>query len=302
MTIHSVGVILSTYNGEKYVEEQIESVLNQENVDVTLYIRDDGSTDNTVKILQKYKNNPNCYIYIENNVGVANSFFRLLIKTGKHEYYAFCDQDDVWEKRKLYVAIDNISKDKEFPAMYFSNTTPVDSLLNPLKTPKSSFNEEGIFTLRKILLRNNAIGCTIVFNDRLKQLIVKKIPALVTMHDHWIYALCLAVDGKIYFDRKSYILYRQHSNNVIGHKMSFKSKIKHSSFGKNRGIRCNMAKTLLLYYSDYISKKNKHIISQYAYYNKSIIMKYKLLAEGTKYALGIKNKILFVLEVLLGIY
>ena len=97
-----VLVLMSTYNGAIFLKEQLDSILNQEDVNVELLIRDDGSTDSTKFILKEYENYPNCTIVYGNNIGASNSFLWLLENCGKSDYYSFSDQDDIWinERRK----------------------------------------------------------------------------------------------------------------------------------------------------------------------------------------------------------
>lgn len=101
MNTKSVQVVMSTYNGEKYLKEQIDSILSQEGVDVRLYIRDDGSSDRTTDILASYQEHKNVKIEKGNNLGFAKSFLTALDECDEADYYAFSDQDDVWEKDKL---------------------------------------------------------------------------------------------------------------------------------------------------------------------------------------------------------
>ena len=128
--MEKVCVLMSTYNGEKYLKEQIESILNQENIEVDILIRDDGSTDNTLNILenytQKYKN---IRYYTGENLRSAKSFMNLLFTVKEYDYYAFSDQDDVWKKNKLYTAV---SKLKEGYDLYGGKKSIVDSELNIL--------------------------------------------------------------------------------------------------------------------------------------------------------------------------
>lgn len=106
MNTKSVQVVMSTYNGEKYLKEQIDSILSQEGVDVRLYIRDDGSSDRTTDILASYQEHKNVKIEKGNNLGFAKSFLTALDECDEADYYAFSDQDDVWEKDKLSTAIE----------------------------------------------------------------------------------------------------------------------------------------------------------------------------------------------------
>ena len=136
MRTKRISVCMATYNGEKYVEEQIKSILNQTSVNVTLLIRDDGSKDRTRTILQKYaENNSNIDLRLEQNIGCCRSFYRLA-KIARDEYpdydyFAFADQDDVWDSDKLETAVSMTSHlDKDKPFLYGSNYRLVDQDLN----------------------------------------------------------------------------------------------------------------------------------------------------------------------------
>ena len=102
---NTVTVFMSTYNGEKYLEQQIESILHQEHVKVKLFIRDDGSKDNTIKILRKYSKLSNIHVIYGDNIGYAKSFLKIIENNEYTSYYSFSDQDDIWLPNKLHEAI-----------------------------------------------------------------------------------------------------------------------------------------------------------------------------------------------------
>lgn len=105
MSLKTVTVLLSTYNGEKFLEEQLQSLIQQKNVEVRILVRDDGSTDGTVSILDRWKNDRLLNWYTGDNVGAGKSFVDLLFKVPQSDYYAFCDQDDVWLPNKLELSL-----------------------------------------------------------------------------------------------------------------------------------------------------------------------------------------------------
>lgn len=213
-----VLVLLSTYNGVSYVKEQLESVLGQTDVDVSLLIRDDGSKDNTVQLIESlYGNDSRLSVICGQNVGSAGSFMDLIHKAAtmdaRYDYYAFCDQDDVWLKDKLSAAVealDNQASDK--PSLYMGAYQMVDSTLHPIPTvlKKPTIN------LPAALAANSATGCTMVFNKALLDLLASQSPKDFIMHDYWAYLVCLSVGGYVYYDETTHILYRQHEHNVIG--------------------------------------------------------------------------------------
>lgn len=167
MNIETVVVLLSTYNGEKYLKEQIDSVLAQEGVKVHLVIRDDGSKDGTIQILKTYASEySNIELLIEDNCGAERSFNKLCFYTKENiqaNYYAFCDQDDVWESQKLYLAVEALkSYSTHLPNLYFSNLKMVDTNLNYMRNMFA--DGEVDVSKRMALLQIFTYGCTCVFN------------------------------------------------------------------------------------------------------------------------------------------
>lgn len=212
-----VAVLMSTYNGERYLKEQMDSVYNQKDIELYVVVRDDGSKDKTAEILRSYSlKYTNLTLLLEGNCGAEMSFFKLCryaVEKIHADYYAFCDQDDVWEPNKLAKAIQKLEEyDRESPNLYFSNLKMVDEHLNYIR---DMFQEgEVIISKKMALLQVFTYGCTCVFNKK----------ALVDMccetnnkafHDVWAFMVC-AFLGNVYYDSNSYILYRQHSSNLSG--------------------------------------------------------------------------------------
>jgi glycosyltransferase involved in cell wall biosynthesis len=210
-------VLLSTYNGEKYLDEQLESVFSQKNVCVNVYARDDGSSDNTCKILEKWASQFPLTWYKGKNKGPAESFMELLYTAPPSEFYAFCDQDDVWDTDKLESAVRILSSmPHEKPSLYFSGYRTVDK---DLKIISESVNFR-VLSYGNALVENIALGCSMVFNDAAKELACRIHATDGSMHDAWLYKICYTT-GNVYFDEKSRLSYRQHSTNVIGGNRSF---------------------------------------------------------------------------------
>ena len=215
----TISILLSTYNGEKYLEQQIESIIKQSYKNWKLVVRDDGSTDQTVKIIEKYVkidkrisfNNINY-----DNMGVVKSFLFLLNHV-KSDYYMFCDQDDIWLKDKVKLTLSCI-KEKELkemkPYLIHTDLKVVDQNLNNIsnsiydyqKLPKES-NYISSF------IQNNVVGCTVLFNNHLKELV--KYQDGIVMHDWWL-ALVARTFGEVVFLPTATILYRQHGKNAVG--------------------------------------------------------------------------------------
>ena len=209
-----VIVLMSTYNGERHLVEQIESILNQEGVDVRLMIRDDGSNDKTVEIARKYTDD----VVIGENIGYRYSFLELIKNAPEADFYALADQDDIWLPKKLISAVEMISSETRshshnIPILYtcrrknYINGEIVEPTeLRPfINYPFNGFNN-GI----------SVQGCTIVMNRCLKHLVGQFRPNDLQMdHDTWINQVCRAVNGKVIFDNRPYLLYRI-ENNAVG--------------------------------------------------------------------------------------
>ena len=224
---------MSTYNGEKYIRMQLDSIRNQTYENIRVLIRDDGSTDQTVSILEEYaKKDGRITYYRGKNIGVIQSFLELLKNSSDEAaFYAFSDQDDVWLPEKIERAVEKIKDTKE-PALYCSETYLTDGELNVLhkdaKMARPSFGNA--------LVQNICTGCTAVINRRLRNLVKETNPQKIVMHDWWLYLSATAF-GKVYYDEEAYIKYRQHGDNRYGAKTSrwqvWKYRI--GQLGKKRG-------------------------------------------------------------------
>lgn len=209
-----VNVMLSTYNGEKFLEPQVESILSQTDVEVNLFVRDDGSTDDTLTKLKGFSSD-RLHLNEGSNVGWRRSFFELLfnvpIKDG--EYYAFADQDDVWLPNKLSSAVQAINQ-KQGPTLYHSNMALVNEQLEfvgnkyPLDfSPSKNFPQylfDGIGT-----------GSTIVFNSEFLKLVRRYQPQLELSHDAYLMALANLLATVVY-DPQPHLQYRRHAGNATG--------------------------------------------------------------------------------------
>lgn len=258
--MYKVQVLLSTYNGEKYIKEQIESILNQKEVEVSLLIRDDASSDKTIEIIGKLadKNN-NIIYYKDENLGPARSFMDLLYKSGEYDYYAFADQDDIWRKQKLISAINMLKEKENEPSLYMSALEVVDENLNLIETKKVNGN----LSFEGEMIRNFATGCTMVLNKKLCDIIKQYNPSYLIMHDSWITRVCYAVGGNVIIDDNSYIKYRQHTGNVLGYKDEGFQKLKRQfniAFKNNISMRVNIAKELKNGYYKMLTNEAKEVV------------------------------------------
>ena len=203
-------VLMSTYNGDLYLTEQIESILNQKNVEINIVVRDDGSTDQTINILEKYANQGLLEWYSGHNIGPAKSFLDLLVKTKSDNFIAFADQDDVWIEDKIYRALEMMNYETDIPLLYIGNEYKVDSNLKIIKT---SFRNN-IIDFMDLIYKNTAVGCTMVLNSSLMKIINEYQPKSLIMHDWWIHIVCKSTNIKIIYDDYQSVLHRIHSNNA----------------------------------------------------------------------------------------
>lgn len=216
-----VAILMSTYNGQEYMQQQIDSILDQTYLNLTLYIRDDGSSDNTIKIIEKYVKQDPRIVFLKKssnqNMGPQASFFELL-KHVNADYYMFSDQDDIWEPTKVEKSLEKMkaAEDKygNIPINVFTNLLVVDNNLNKIELMNPADLEVSFLSL---LFHNVITGCTMLINNELKSKI--KFEQLdyhnTLMHDWWI-ALVAALFGKNIYLNEATIRYRQHGDNTVG--------------------------------------------------------------------------------------
>lgn len=213
-----VKVLLSAYNGEKYIGEQVDSILGQTYQDLELYIRDDGSSDGTREVLKRYGEDERVHLMFGENLGFIKSFFELVARCGEADYYAYADQDDVWLPGKLEMALERLEQEEQGqPLLYFSNYDFYDSDMNfqghaRLPAIKPSFHNAVVDCL--------TLGFNSVFNGRARELMAKHIPEHSCGHDWWTYMVCAGM-GKVLFDERVTVKYRRHGTNVSAGGMSF---------------------------------------------------------------------------------
>ena len=211
-------ILIATYNGELYIKEQLDSILNQSFKDYKIICQDDKSTDNTFFILKKYqKKYPNIITVVQNikRLGIVASFEKL-IENSDTEYISLCDQDDIWQRDKLLISIELLERvaNKETPLLFHSDLTMVDSDLNRLHS--SFFKKRGYSfpqerKLDIMLGRSGIMGNTMVFNKKLKDAILP-FPKSLVVHDYWI-ALVNEIIGKRITYNHPLINYRLHKKN-----------------------------------------------------------------------------------------
>lgn len=262
---NNVLVLMSTYNGEEYLDEQLESLLNQKEVKLSLLVRDDGSTDNTLNILKKWSQKVDLKYYTGNNLRSARSFMDLVETAEKYDYYAFCDQDDYWDNDKLVTAINYLKSSPTIPSLYMSATRIVDEKLKFIENKRVNTYR----TFENAMIKNEAVGCTEVFNYALMKELKKYNPTFIKMHDSWVCRVCYAIGGNVYIDNTPHISYRQHGTNVVGYKENIFKKLDKqfkTAFGEKVRIRQSIAQELKKGYQKELTQQSRKVIDSLIMY------------------------------------
>jgi glycosyltransferase involved in cell wall biosynthesis len=268
---------MASYNGERYIAQQLDSLLSQTSNDFTLYISDDCSTDSTWEIIRTYERKfPGKIIAARNtgNSGSAKHNFISMMIEKKDDYVLLCDQDDVWLPRKIEKTILKLQRmearyGRETPLLVHSDLTVVDENLAVIT---SSFREAmkvgyNRTALRHFLIQNIITGCTAAYNRALAELIMA-VPGYLVMHDWWL-GLIAAAFGKIEYLHEQTVLYRQHGNNEIGARdvrtLSYKvNKLLHGNeVRKAINSTYTQAASFLKMYFDILNDGQKTLLSEY---------------------------------------
>ena len=278
-----VLILMATYNGEQFISDQIESILNQTYKNWKLVIHDDGSTDNTLDIINKYAEKyKDKIILIDDGIkcGGAKENFSHLIKIAKNsfdfDYIMFADQDDVWLPEKIEITLNKmvdvkykVGEDK--PILIHTDLKVVDERLNVMA--ESFWKYQKINpqhnTFNRVLVQNIVTGCTTMINKSALY-ICFPIPEKAILHDWWM-ALVVSAFGKIDYVSKPTVLYRQHANNDIGaKKWDVRSAVKRvfkknelKRFKNNFVESIKQGEAMLRQYNNSLSFKNREILKAY---------------------------------------
>ena len=303
--MYNVSVIMSTYNGERFIEEQIESIFLQKNCKVNLFVRDDNSSDNTLNILNKLKNKyPIEIIANQKNLGPAQSFLTALKKCPfDTEFYAYADQDDVWYSDKLEKACLKLSEvSNEKVSLYCSTYDVVDENLDVIFT--RDLNQYGKITMEKTLMGISPSGCTMVFNRNLKEKLDLSNPDYMRMHDFWTLLTLQAYSGNLFIDNEATMAYRQHGNNTVGFSNKFELKHWKRLFLsiKNDNERLRQAQSVWDNYKDVLNENNRLSILNLLNYKKNLRTKFNLIRNSRYNSNVSRINLLFKLSILMGIF
>lgn len=289
-----VCVLLSTYNGEKYLRPLLDSVLNQKDVDVLIFARDDGSKDFSRDILKEYAKTGKLILAETENVnwGFAKSFSWLIKNAPDADFYAYCDQDDIWLENKLKNAVDRLSQeDENLPLLYHTNLIVVDKDLKEItQDTHLHMTKNSPYQFQESVLQNMTYGCTIVFNNQLRRLYEKIPEEEIRFHDYTLTVIANGL-GKVIFEENPQILYRQHGNNTVGfYKGSWKNLIRTAKFVFTNDLKNNKiheAEICYKYFAGRLSEDKLDFIKLLMGYRKDRKEKKELIKFIKK---NIKNK------------
>jgi len=297
-----IDICMATYNGEKYLEQQLDSILEQTYKNFKINIIDDKSTDNTVEILKDYKIRfPNKIFYEVNgnNIGFVKNFEKLLKKSTK-DYIALSDQDDIWVKEKLTIEMNKLLESEEYnkPILVHSD---LEMIYDDKKDCKNSFFKyRGISfsdsqSLSWLISHGGVMGNTILMNRKLRDLALP-FPEKLIYHDYWL-PIIATIYGKCVTIEKPLVLYRIHDSNTSNSVDTIRS------VKKKKLPFCNQDKeyTLRHLLDKYeLDKNNRQIIkafvgylenSTYWFYQIYDIIRYNLVRKNIIYRTKLFGKI-----------
>ncbi|HIU66623.1 MAG TPA: glycosyltransferase family 2 protein [Candidatus Caccomorpha excrementavium] len=287
----TVNIVMATYQGERFLGEQIESILHSGYTDWCLYIADDGSTDRTVEIAKSFEKRypERIHVHVNSrNRGCTLNFLSALKRTANRAgesacssnvpgYYMFCDQDDVWMPDKIEQTLRYMKQmekkyGKQAPAAVFTDARVVDEKLTQIY--RSFYLVSRLDTRRldlaHILMENKLIGCTMMMNDALVSMLTE-LPEYARYHDWWM-ALIAAAFGHIGYYPAVTLSYRQHGGNEVGtRKFSEYVKIRLGALKKQKEellLTQKQAESFLEMYGQKLNEKNRRLIGNFAVLSK----------------------------------
>lgn len=297
--MNTIAILLTTYNGERYIEELLASLENQSSSAFDLFIRDDGSTDHTVEQILAFQSHSILSITLlpeGENIGASQNFAYLLehaLKYEQYRYFMFCDQDDVWLPNKIEQTQNTMTeKEKLYPAtplLIHTDLQVVDENLALIDSSYWSYQsiDPGYDSLNRLLIQNVITGCTVMINRVLAE-ITLPLSRDAIMHDWWL-GLIAASLGKIEALPQSTVKYRQHSANDIGASAFGLSTIlnkAHMLFSFSLDKYTIQANSFLSYYSDRLSTEQKKMLKVFIsietvpwYKGKIILLKHRFLKQ-----------------------
>lgn len=272
--MEKVQVLLSYYNGEKYIQEQLNSILKQKEVEVSCLIRDDGSDEYARRLLEEIQDGRVRVVY-GTNEGWKRGFYRLVFEADDVPFYAFADQDDVWMEWKLKRAVDKLNKlPQDKPCMYYSNVSVTDENLQIIGE-KKNISPPG--KKESSLHICYGQGCTMVFNRAAREVFMRYEIKEPISHECWMAILCIYF-GSVVYDDCSSLLYRQHGDNSLGAKKKSRfNLLRQKLIERGKAAYFPYYRYLFEGYFDLLEDSDKQILSDFMNYKKDRKAKLRLL-------------------------
>lgn len=300
-----IAVVMSVYNGEKYIAQQLDSIFGQSVQGVCLFVRDDCSLDSTIEIIKSYKKKYDIRL-IEGSqrLGAAYSFLTLLSMIPDcYSFYFFSDQDDWWMPHKIDRSLFFLSKNIDIPSLYCSRLEIVDKDLEHL----GYSNIPNILGFKNALVECIATGCGVAFNLAAKKLLSRCSPDKIFMHDWWAY-LVISAFGEIVYDEQPSVKYRQHGANVVGSAYGgldlYIRRIKRLVRGNAGGIfqMSSQAEEFLKCYGEELDSSKKEILTIIVEGKKSFLKRINLTFSKGFQRQSIIDEILLRFLILFNLY
>lgn len=296
-----VLVLLSSYNGEQFIKEQIFSILSQQDVEVSILIRDDGSRDSTLRTVEEI-DDKRIKVYEGKNLGAAFSFYDLLRIAAEEyphfNYYAFSDQDDIWLDDKIISAIRALEDNN--CELYCGS---VDAFRGNNLKEHTVFRSVK-YSMVETMLRNSTPGCTMVFTKVLIDTILRYKPSFLEMHDSWIVRVSQYSGIRVFHDVNAHMRYRLHGDNACGAKVTafdrIRQHVKNVLFRDGNTVS-NTAHELLEGYNDRFDDCTVKYLKtldrkQHTQFRRLKLIKYAIKSEMS----SVSRKIDFIIMAVLG--
>lgn len=298
-----VQILLSTYNGEKYLEEQLDSILNQKgDFSLKILVRDDGSKDGTLEILEKYSQKMEMQIIRGENIGVNKSLKELFMNCDTNcDYFSISDQDDVWLENKIQTAIESLSKNKNKLKMFASRSLVTDINMNVIGKTQDPGNRVSYYNA---MVQNVCPGHTQVFNKDVILKLKQNYSENIFVIDWWIYLLVSSM-GEITFDRRCFVKHRQHGLNSAGYELNFWKKMKKRINFLNKYKKSPVSEQLKSFFEIYKDQmKKEYRIETENFFNsqKNIFFRIKYILFSKVFRYGRFENLIFKLLYVLGKY
>lgn len=252
----NVAVLLSSYNGDAFIEKQIESIKEQRYPNVTLYIRDDGSDEPFINQIKSLQEKYGFELFLGENIGFLRSFFWLLGHVSDADYYAFSDQDDIWLADKLADAVGWLEQNAEdIPLLYHGAYEIQDT--EGRKKETVIYSDRG-YDFRRSITENHYSGFAMVINRRMREMILKADTSRIVYHDWWAANIALGL-GKAHFSSKTCAIHRAHDNNVTRITLGRRFAWFFTSLREESEIRCRMMEFKRLFYTQLSAKNQRYL-------------------------------------------